>query len=124
MIAPAPANLEVTRREPFQSKTKALHQRDRTRVVRLNVGFEPVKSELAETVGDDQAQPGTQKSASGKGLECVVTKVRRLEAAAHDFADVHDAGDVIATRHHDEAFSIALAEVPNVLRKLGPIVGR
>jgi hypothetical protein len=83
-----------------------------------------VKSELAETAGDDQAQPGAQKAATGKWLECVVTKIRRLEAAAHDFVDVDDAGDVVATCHNDEALSTAIAEMPNVQRELGPIVGR
>src|SRR5512139_2994394 len=124
MIAPAPANFEVPRREPFLAKPKALHQRDRTRVAGLNVSFEPVKSQLAETPGDDQAQPGAQKAAPGKRLECVVTKVRRLEAAAHDLVDVDYSGNVVATRHDDETLAAAIAETPNVLRELGPIVGR
>jgi hypothetical protein len=124
MIAPATANLEVARRKPLHSKTKALHQRDRMRVLRLNVGFKPVKSQFPEAVGDDQAQPAAHKTTSGEWLERVVAKVRRLEATAHDFADVDDAGDVVATRHNEEALSIAISEILNVPRELGAIGGR
>ena len=123
MIAPTSANLEVARRKPFHLKTETLHQRDRPRVVRLNVRFEPVESQFPETVRGDQAQSCAHEAAPSERLECVVAKVSRLEATAYDFADVDYAGDVVATHHNDEAHSIAISEALDVVRELTLIGG-
>ena len=43
MIPPAPANLEVPRRQPFPAEAQPLRQNKRPRIPRLNVGFEPMQ---------------------------------------------------------------------------------
>src|ERR1700722_10390899 len=53
VIPPAAADLQVTRRVPFQLKPAGANEVDRGPILRLNIGFEPMQLQGPEGVGRD-----------------------------------------------------------------------
>src|SRR5436305_1437746 len=57
VVAQAPADLEVARREALAAESRAAGKRDRGGIAGLDVGFDAVQAERQERVAQDQSDP-------------------------------------------------------------------
>src|SRR6266550_1657992 len=102
VVAPTPGDLQVTRREPLEPETGALHERSRSDVRRLDVRFQAMEPELGERMTEHKSESLGHVALPGVRLEPVVTEVAALEPASDDLVDGDHSGDSVALHTTDE----------------------
>lgn len=114
VIAPLSADPQVLRRVPLVAKAEALHERLRSSVSRLNVGFESMKAILPECAGHDASKSFAHVTPSSVGQKPIVAEIAGTERAANDFIDVDDPGERAVGRDHEVADMRRPATPPDV----------
>src|SRR5205814_804437 len=82
VIAPDAGDFKVLGRETFLAKSTFSHQRERRRVVRLDVGLHAMEIHITEGVARDEPHPFGHVPPARKGLADTIAKVGGLEEAA------------------------------------------
>src|SRR5262245_14840940 len=79
VVSPAAAELQVARREPFASEAEPPDERQRRRVLGLDVRLHAMEPELAERAPQDERHRRAHEPLPRVRLERVVAEIRRLE---------------------------------------------
>src|SRR4051794_12538513 len=98
VVAPAPADLEIPRREPFAAEARLLHESQRALVRRLDVGLDAVQPQVAEREAQRQLHPFAHVTLTCERLSSPVAQVRVLERATDDARELEQADDRIVLR--------------------------
>src|SRR3954452_9326084 len=93
VVAPAPVDLQVARREALEPEARPLGQRDRRLVVGLDVRLDPVQPECSESVLEHELDPLAHVAKPGIRRPDGVTEIRVQERPAEDLAEVEEAED-------------------------------
>jgi hypothetical protein len=122
VVALPVADLQVPRRIPLASEPETLDERDRTRVVGLDVGLDAVQSQRAERMSQHQAETLEHVSAALKRDERRVPEVRAPQVAEYDVTEARAAGERVVVVSADE---VGLAEGRRSMsRKPSAVSGR
>src|SRR5882724_3060441 len=106
VIAPAPPDLQVSRRVPLAAEAEAPDQPERREITGLDVGLQPVQTEPAEGRADDERHGLGHEALPRVRRERIVAEVGAPEHAAHDLADVHDADELARAAAADEVADV------------------
>src|SRR4051794_27325837 len=111
VVAPAPVDLQVARREPLEPEAGALRQRDRRLVVRLDVRLDAVQPHRAERVPQHQLGALGHVALARVRRADGVAEVRAQERPAKDLAEVEEAEDaaVLAAAEQEQLEVVAAA---------------
>jgi len=93
MVAPASCDLEIARRESFEPKSQRLDERQGASVLRLDVRFESMHTELRKRMPQHQFQSLSHQALSLMSQQGIEAEISTLERAAENLADVHDSGN-------------------------------
>src|SRR3954469_13521519 len=105
VIAPAARDLQIPRRVTLEFESQATHERDRRRIVWLNVRLETMQSIVTKTELNHGRDSGAHVAAPLMRLQRVVAQVRGLERAQYDLGDVDDAREIAVGGSHEAADS-------------------
>src|SRR5215216_5857158 len=120
VVAPLAVDLQVLLGEALAHEAAAADQRDRGRVPGLDVGLEPVQSELAEGVVEDEAHALGHVAAALQARDPAVADVRALQRAPHDLGDVEHAREpAVLTQADHERHERVVLGAPQQLIELG-----
>lgn len=96
MIAPFAVDLQISFREALFRKVQALDQVDRSRIPGLDVGFEPVKSQLLKSVVDDEPHPFRHQPFASKIDIGIVTEISILKGTVENLAQISNANNFLS----------------------------
>src|ERR1700761_204676 len=115
MVTPAPADLQVAGREALTFEARALRQRNRRLIPRLDVRLQAVQAQLDERDPQHQLDPLTHVPLASVLLGGRVAEVGTLQRAPRDLGDVEEADDLVVARPaHEQRLKIWATRVLEV----------
>ena len=88
MVLPATKNFQIAPRKPLSDKAALSRQSDRGPVSWLNIGFQAVEFQFAESMTEHELQALVHQAASGMRQETVIPKKGISEGATNQVVEI------------------------------------